>query len=88
GGTLGLAVMVLAPLTGAGFNPARSFGPALVAGKWGESGAAGGAGGGFLDFVVPFVIGPLVGGLLAAFVYFSIFIQPGKKGPGGMEPVG
>ena len=35
GATLGLGVMVLAPLTGASFNPARAFGPALVSGEFG-----------------------------------------------------
>jgi MIP family channel proteins len=78
GGALGMAVMVLAPLTGAGFNPARSFGPALVSGEWG----------GFADFVLVYVVGPLVGALVAAFLYFQIFIAPGKKGIGGAEPVG
>jgi MIP family channel proteins len=78
GGALGMAVMVLAPITGAGFNPARSFGPALVSGEWG----------GFDDFVLVYVVGPTVGALVAAFLYFQIFIAPGKKGIGGVEPVG
>jgi glycerol uptake facilitator protein len=33
GGALGMAVMVLGPLTGGAFNPARSLGPAV----WGEA---------------------------------------------------
>jgi len=78
GGALGMGVMVLAPLTGAGFNPARSFGPALVSGEWG----------GFADFVLVYCVGPVVGALMAAAVYFQIFIAPGKKGVGGAEPVG
>jgi MIP family channel proteins len=78
GGALGMGVMVLAPLTGAGFNPARSFGPALVSGEWG----------GFDDFVLVYVVAPVVGALVAAFLYFQIFIAPGKKGIGGAEPVG
>jgi glycerol uptake facilitator-like aquaporin len=73
-----MGVMVLAPLTGAGFNPARSFGPALVSGEWG----------GFDDFVLVYVVAPVVGALVAAFLYFQIFIAPGKKGVGGVEPVG
>jgi hypothetical protein len=34
------------------------------------------------------VIGPLIGALLAAFIYFQMFILPGRKGVEGMEPVG
>jgi MIP family channel proteins len=78
GGTLGLLVMVFGPLTGAGFNPARAFGPALVANEFG----------GFDDFVITFVLAPVVGAVLAALLYFRLVIVPGKKGPGGMEPVG
>jgi MIP family channel proteins len=78
GGALGMAVMVLAPITGAGFNPARSFGPALVSGEWG----------GFDDFVLVYVVAPAVGALVAAVLYFQIFVAPGKKGIGGVEPVG
>jgi MIP family channel proteins len=78
GGALGMGVMVLAPLTGAGFNPARSFGPALVSGEWG----------GTDTFLLVYVAGPVVGALVAAILYFYIFIAPGKKGVGGVEPVG
>ncbi len=78
GAALGMGVMVLAPLTGAGFNPARSFGPALVSGEF--DGAD--------TFLLVYVGGPVVGALLAAVLYFQIFIAPGKKGVGGAEPVG
>ena len=78
GGTLGLAVMVFGPLTGAGLNPARSFGPALVSGEWG----------GADDFLLVYVLGPVVGAVLAAVVYYNLFWAEGKKGREGMEPVG
>jgi len=78
GGALGMAVMVFAPLTGAGLNPARSFAPSLVSGEWGGADV----------FLLVYVVGPVVGALVAAFLYFQIFIAPGKKGVGGVEPVG
>jgi glycerol uptake facilitator protein len=78
GGALGMAVMVIGPLTGAGFNPARSFGPALVSGEWG----------GFADFLIVYVVGPLIGAIVAAFLYFNVLLAPGARGPGPMEPVG
>lgn len=78
GGALGMAVMVLAPLTGAGFNPARSFGPAIVSGEFNGAG----------DFLLVYVAAPLIGALLSGFLYFNLVIAPGKKGVGGAEPVG
>jgi len=78
GGTLGLAVMVIAPLTGAGFNPARSFGPALVSGEFG--GAA--------EFLIVYVAGPAIGALLAAGLYFALYLAPGARDRDGMQPVG
>ena len=78
GATLGMLVMVLAPLTGAGFNPARSFGPAIVSGEFNGGG----------DFVLVYVLAPVIGAVIAGFAYFELFITPGKKGVGGAEPVG
>ena len=78
GAALGMAVMVLAPLTGAGFNPARSFGPAIVSGEWGGAG----------NFLLVYTVAPVLGALVAGFLYFNLAIAPGKKGVGGAEPVG
>jgi MIP family channel proteins len=61
GSALGFLVMVLGPLTGGSFNPARWFGPALV-------------GNSFTDAWL-FIVGPLVGGVLAAAVY-KFVIEP------------
>jgi MIP family channel proteins len=79
GTALGMAVMVLAPLTGAGFNPARSLGPAIVSGEWS---------GGAADFLLVYVLAPIIGALIAGFAYFNLAIAPGQKGLGGAEPVG
>ena len=78
GGALGLAVMVIGSLTGAGLNPARAFGPALAANEWGDIG----------PWLLVYVLAPLIGALAAAFAYFNLFVTPGKKGVEGMEPVG
>jgi MIP family channel proteins len=78
GAALGMAVMVFAPLTGAGFNPARAFGPAIVSGEFG----------GADNFLLVYVLAPVVGALVAGFGYFYLVITPGKRGVGGVEPVG
>ncbi|HWI21962.1 MAG TPA: aquaporin [Baekduia sp.] len=59
GGTLALAVMALAPMTGAGFNPARAFGPDLVGAILDDVGIG--------KFLLAYVAGPIVGALLAGF---------------------
>ncbi len=66
GTTLGFIVMVGGPLTGAGYNPARWFGPALVGNEWGG--------------VWPYLVGPIVGALLAAVVY-KLVIERGALPP-------
>jgi MIP family channel proteins len=78
GGALGMAVMVFGPLTGAGFNPARAFGPALVGHEFDGAG----------KFLLVYVVGPLIGALVAVVLYAFILEQPGKREPGGAEPVG
>jgi len=73
GTTLGFAVMIFGPLTGGSFNPARWFGPALIGDAFGS----------FSD-IWPYVIGPLVGCLLAVAVYR--FVIAGPQFAEGAEP--
>lgn len=76
GGTLALVVMVFGPLTGGSFNPARAFGPALVGHSFGGAG----------KFLVVYVVAALVGGLLAAFGYRALVLEPQDRMP-GMRPI-
>lgn len=62
GATLGLLVMTLGPLTGGGFNPARWFGPALVGGEWAD--------------LWVFLIGPILGAILAYMAYTAVILTP------------
>jgi MIP family channel proteins len=67
GATLGFAVMILAPLTGAGFNPARWLGPALASGTWDDGWV--------------FIVAPVIGAVLAAFLYTALVLDPeGRRG--------
>ena len=68
---IGLAVLidhfVGVPLTGASMNPARSFGPALVANAW--------------DDHWVYWIGPLGGGALAGLVYYFVYLPRPDEEP-------
>ena len=72
GSTLGFVVMIFGPLTGGSVNPARWFGPALI--------------GDGLDGsdLVPFVLGPLAGAIVAVAVYR--FVIAGPQFATGPEP--
>jgi glycerol uptake facilitator protein len=65
GGALAMAVMVLGPLTGGSFNPARWFGPALVGNDFSNE--------------LAYILGPIAGALLAAALY-KFVIEP-ASGP-------
>jgi glycerol uptake facilitator protein len=54
-------ILLVGPLTGGSFNPARTFGPLLVTTLWGGNTAWGD--------LPAYLIGPVLGGLLAAFAY-------------------
>lgn len=57
--SIGMCHLWAAPVTGAGMNPARVFGPALVSGNWTAHWA--------------YWIGPLIGGALAGIIYDFVF---------------
>jgi MIP family channel proteins len=60
GVTLLVCILVGGPLTGGYLNPARAFGPALVSG--------------YLDNLPAFLIGPILGAVLAALFYEYVFM--------------
>lgn len=62
-------ILVGGPLTGAAMNPARAFGPAL----W-EAGIRGNFG--LLQEFLVYLIGPVVGGILAGGLYLNYIMPP------------
>lgn len=82
GATVTALIAVLAPLTQAGLNPARDFGPRLFAWLAGWRGVAiPGPRGGFLTV---YIFSPLVGGALAA-LFFSKVLEPFLKSSSDKE---
>ena len=59
--TITMDILVAGPLTGAAMNPARAFGPALVAHHWMHQGV--------------YWVGPLIGGVIAGWIYNSFLLK-------------
>jgi glycerol uptake facilitator-like aquaporin len=66
GFALAVGVFIAGPVTGGSVNPARSLGPMLVAGD--------------LTSVWLYILGPIVGGVLAALLYDRFMAE--TEGPG------
>ena len=82
GFTVAALISLFAPITQAGWNPARDFGPRIVSwiAGWGEIAIPGPEGGFWV-----YILGPLVGAPLGALL-FKLLIEPGLPG-GKLEPI-
>ena len=59
--TITMDILAGGPISGASMNPARSFGPALIAGHWQNQ--------------IVYWIGPLLGGVIAGGLYSAVFLK-------------
>ncbi|XMB85888.1 MIP/aquaporin family protein [Mycoplasmatota bacterium WC44] len=55
GFTIAIGVLIIGPVSGASFNPARSIGPAIISGN--------------LNYLWIYIVGPIIGTLLATYTY-------------------
>jgi glycerol uptake facilitator protein len=76
--TVTSVICLIAPLTQAGLNPARDFGPRMIAWLfgWGESSFPDNKGGFFLVYI----LAPVVGGIIAS-LFFVHILEPAMKQP-------
>jgi len=74
--TVSSIICLIAPLTQAGLNPARDFGPRMVAwmAGWGTAAFPDQSGG----FFFVYILGPIIGGILAA-LFFVYVLEPAMK---------
>lgn len=64
--TMTMDMLTAGPLTGALVNPARAFGPALLAGEWTNH--------------LVWWIGPVIGGVFASMLYHYLFSEEAEEG--------
>jgi len=76
GFTVSSVICLIAPLTQAGLNPARDFGPRLVAWAcgWGDAAFPDHVGG----FFYVYIVAPIIGGIIAAFFFVRV-LEPAMK---------
>lgn len=76
--TVASVICLIAPLTQAGLNPARDFGPRLIAwaAGWGKAAFPDEKGGFFLVYI----LSPVIGGILSSY-FFVYILEPAMKKP-------
>lgn len=74
--SLGMIISIVAPLTQAGFNPARDLSPRLFAylAGWRQAAFPDGR----FGFLTVYVVGPIVGGVLAALTFRKV-VEPAMR---------
>lgn len=65
GSTLFILILMIGPLTGASFNPARSLGPSLASG--------------YFENIYVYFVGPLLGGAIAGLVFRGLRNERSKR---------
>ncbi len=65
GATLFILIILIGPLTGASFNPARSLGPSLFSGYFADQ--------------LTYWVGPLLGGAIAGLLFEYLFLRRGNS---------
>ena len=65
GGTVCFEALFAGPICGASMNPARSLGPVLISGNW--------------DHFAAYIIGPILGAIVAAFLYNFVRCEPPRS---------
>jgi hypothetical protein len=83
--TITILICVIAPLTQAGFNPARDFAPRLVAyfAGWGSIAIPGPRGG----FLTVYILSPILGGIVGGLIYDYVIRPPAPAEPSGRVSV-
>jgi glycerol uptake facilitator protein len=74
--TVSSIICLIAPLTQAGLNPARDFGPRMIAwaSGWGSAAFPDNIGG----FFYVYILAPIMGGILAS-LFFVYLLEPAMK---------
>lgn len=73
GMALAVGVALFEPVTGAGMNPARAFGPDLIYATLFDGSVN------WLEYVVVYALGPILGGVAAVWLYRVLARQPQSK---------